>query len=265
MKRILCLLLTACTLLVALPQLIACGDSDTLDYRLFTDTMVYDEINKLSTGELSADGKTIMLKAELGAYYVFSENRFMTVIEKYDATACCAAYYELRFSDAAARPTLGSSIEISGTVHGTGSEGYIEVTECKTVSGAPAASADIDTTAFTSEELTEFLETCSATGNEYIGKTVRICGGYEPERLISYYRTQSGKIYAKKLAVVHSDALELPQVDTGYMNCYEIVGIIEAPRLEISDQKSVWYPCISITQISAVNNYTTDLDQSGGI
>lgn len=93
-----------------------------LDYSLFSDTMLYDTIAMIQDGKSSAEGKTIKIRAEYGAYYDFNSNTFYNVIEKYDATACCAAYLELRFPDEIARPVLGSRIEIVGTVCDNGKQ-----------------------------------------------------------------------------------------------------------------------------------------------
>ncbi len=222
--------------------------------------MTYDTLASLASGEINADGKVIKIRAELGAYYNFKTNGYTTVIEKYDATSCCAVYYEVRFPDDITLPPLGSEILISGTAHGVGESGYIDVNTLDTVSlSATVTDVDIDTVAFTAEELAEFIEACAVDNNEYIGKTVRICGGYESSYLLRYYHdTQKDKYLANKHALLHSDTLEFPEVDPRYMNCYEIVGVIEAPHHEISDGVAYDHPRINVTRILPINQYTVE-------
>lgn len=231
-----------------------------LDYSLFSDTMLYDTIAMIQDGKSSAEGKTIKIRAEYGAYYDFNSNTFYNVIEKYDATACCAAYLELRFPDEIARPVLGSRIEIVGTVCDNGK--YIDVTAMTivsipdNVSSASETKFDIDTTTLSVSELKSLIGEFGNIGNSYTGKTVRICGGYEMSKdgysyLVGYQKNAIGSNVTSTWNIeLHSDKVEFPSATTGYVNCYEIIGTISSYI-----EGGTKYACIEVETILPISTY----------
>ena len=103
------------------------GVSVDLDYSMYSSTMLYDTMAQFS-GSSQHLGKTVKIRAEYGAVFDFSSNNFVTVVEQYDATACCAAYYPIVLGDGVRQPALGSEMEMIGTF----SDGYITVSVFET-------------------------------------------------------------------------------------------------------------------------------------
>lgn len=246
-------------------SLISCAGSNNaidLDYSRYSDTMLYDTIGKLQSGEISAEGKNIKLRAEYGAYYDFNTNSFVNVIEKYDATACCAAYLELRFPDTIAKPVLGSSIEIVGTVRGSGKSGYIDVTAMTTISIPNSASSatepkfDLDTTTLSASELKSLVGELGKIGNSHTGKTVRVCGSYDMSAdgysyLVGYQKNAIGSNVTSIWNIeLHSSKLEFPSATPGYVNCYEVIGTVSSYV-----EGGIKYACIEVESILPINNY----------
>lgn len=269
-KKALCLILTLCTIITA-AALTGCEESKEsvegsdntsfletdVNYSKYSSTMLYDTIYNLYTGETSLDGKTVKIRSDYGAYYDYTTNSVKYVIEIYDATACCAAFYELRFADGSSLPAIGSRIEIVGTVYGSGSTGYIEVTAWTLINGSfDTAEIDIDATQMSLSDLEDFLDKINTVSNQYSGQTVRIFGHYEKNSGgYSYVKGFKSSSMSDTLTTIwgfelYSDSVEYPEVTAGYLNCYEIIGTITT----YTASDGTW-PCIKVQSIRVVNNY----------
>lgn len=225
-----------------------------LDYSKYSASMVYDTINKFS----SADnlGKTVKIRAEYGGFFSFPDNSYINVIEKFDSTACCAAYYQVILAEGITTPAIGSTVEIVGTFE----EGFISVSALTLYSGSfDATTVDVDASKMSVSELNSFLATIKTVPNEYTDKTVRICGHYAFSEkdgfryLVGYEENAlSGKLTTTWDFEIHSETVAFPETIDNYLNCYEVIGKISSYQLA----GQTW-PCIEVQSIRPITTYTT--------
>ena len=230
-----------------------------LDYSKLSDTMLYDTMTTFVTKDFDGYGKTVKIRAEYGAYFNFEKNEYYNVIEKFDATACCAAYYEVRLADGVQTPAIGSRVEIVGKFVGADGGGYIDVTALTLYSGGLDASVpDIDTADLSLTELQAFLGQAGVVGNQHTGKTVRLCGHYaynEKEDLhflVGYKKNPvSGQLSTTWSIELHSETVQFPKITDNYVYAYEIIGTVSSYTVE-----NATYPCIEVSSVRLVTNFT---------
>jgi len=212
--------------------------------------MLYDVMTKFS--DKSNIGKTVKIRAEFGAVYNYATNTYINVIEQYDATACCAAYYEIRLADGIDRPAIGSKIEMVGVFE----SGYIKVNELTLIDGEIDNTVpEIDAANMPKAELISFLSDIKSVNNEHKDKTVRICGHYGMNNGLSFivgYKQDTGnKVKAEWNYELHSDNVELPTINDTYIHTYEVIGTVSSYK---DSSGGVW-PCIEVKSIRPITTY----------
>lgn len=235
------------------------GDDNTsalavdLDYSKYSASMLYDTINKFSA-DSEHNGKTVKIKAEYGGFYNSATNTYINVIEKFDSTACCAAFYQVVLAEGITKPAIGSTVEIVGTFE----NGFISVSALTLYKGSFDNTAiDIDASNMTRSDLDQFLKTIKSVPNEYTGKTVRICGHYAKSSdgfsyVVGYEQNAlGGNLTAIWDFEVHSETVEFPVITDNYMNSYEIIGTVSSYQTA----GQTW-PCIEVQSIRPITTFT---------
>ncbi|MBR2460788.1 MAG: hypothetical protein IKB34_06135 [Clostridia bacterium] len=261
--KLICILTLLCT--VATAVLSGCGGSGTVsgkdntsgikvdvDYSRYSDTMLYDAMQKFAS-DSDLLGKTVKIRAEYGGVFDFTKNTYINVIEQFDATACCAAYYQLKLGEGVEKPHIGSEIEIVGTFE----KGYINVSALTLVKGNfDTTKVDVDAANMSRDDLTAFLDTIKLPNNEYKGKTVRICGHYAKSKdgfhyLVGYESSlMSNQLTSTWSFEIHSDSVEFPEINDNYIYAYEIIGTVSTYTVD----NGTW-PCIEIISFRPITTY----------
>ena len=224
-----------------------------LDYSMYSTTMLYDTMARFS-GSSEHLGKTVKIKADYGAVFDFSSNTFTYVVEQYDATACCAAYYPIVLEEGVKQPALGSAMEMVGTF----AEGYITVSAITLYSGGfDDTEIDINAANMTATEIVSFTNKVRALKNDYVGQTVRICGHYAMSQdgfsyLVGYEEGDGGKLDSTWSVEIHSSSVEFPVINDNYIHAYEIIGTVSSYK---TDDGKEW-PCIEVQSIRPITTYT---------
>lgn len=224
-----------------------------LDYSMFSTTMLYDTMAQFS-GSSEHFGKTVKIRAEYGAVFDFSSNSFTHVVEQYDATACCAAYYPITLDEGVKQPALGSKMEMVGTFK----DGYIAVSAITLYSGGfDETKIDINAANMSTSDVTAFTNKVRTLKNEYVGQTVRLCGHYALSQdgfsyLIGYDEGSDGKLNSTWSVEIHSESVEFPEINDNYVRAYEVIGTVSSYKTE--DGKE--WPCIEVQSIRAITTYT---------
>ena len=223
-----------------------------LDYSKYSATMLYDVMSKLSAK--THMGQTVKIRGDFGAVYNFATNSYINVIEQYDATACCAAYYEVRLADGVDRPAIGSRIEMVGVFEAN----YIKITAITLFKGKIDNTVpEIDAANMSKSELNTFLSTIKSTTNQYTGKTVRICGHYGSSNGLSFVVGYKENALTNKLESdwsyeLHSSTVEFPKVTDNSLRAYEIIGTVSS----YTDADGKAWPCIEVTSIRSITTYS---------
>ena len=224
-----------------------------LDYSKYSASMLYDTINKFSADSVH-NGKTVKIKAEYGGFYNSATNTYINVIEKFDSTACCAAYYQVVLAEGITKPAIGSTVEIVGTFD----NGFISVSALTLYSGSfDDTVIDIDASNMTRSDLDTFLKTIKSTPNEYTGKTVRICGHYAKSNdgfsyVVGYEQNaMGGNLTSIWDFEVHSETVEFPVFTDNYLNAFEIIGTVSSYQTA----GQTW-PCIEVQSIRPITTFT---------
>jgi len=223
-----------------------------LDYSLYSSTMLYDVMTKFS-GNSDLLGKTVKIHADYGAVFDFSSNSFVNVIEQYDATACCAAYYPLEFDEGIKVPALGSEIEMVGTF----CDGYISVSAVTLYSGSfDETEININAANMSSDDIKNFTNKIRALKNDYVGQTVRICGHYSKSSdgflwLVGYEGDNSSATPTWSVEI-HSESVSFPEIKDKYIRAYEVIGTVSSYKTP--DGKE--WPCIEVQSIRPITTFT---------
>ena len=224
-----------------------------LDYSKYSSTMLYDTMAKFST-DTSLFGKTVKIRAEYGAVFDFSSNSFINVVEQYDATACCAAYYPIELAEGVKQPALGSKMEMVGTF----GNGHIVVTGITLYSGGfDDTNIDINAAEMSPVEIINFATKVRTLNNEYVGKTVRICGHYSMSQdgfsyLVGYQDGENDKLQSTWSMEIHSENVTFPEITDNYIRAYEVIGVVSSYKTP--DGKE--WPCIEVQSIRPITTYT---------
>ena len=224
-----------------------------LDYSMYSSTMLYDTMAQFSATSQHM-GKTVKIRAEYGAVFDFSTNSFVNVVEQYDATACCAAYYPIVLGDGVKKPALGSKMEMVGTF----SDGYITVSAITLFSGCfEDTEIDVNATAMSATEIVKFTNTVRSLNNSYVGQTVRISGHYAMSQdgfsyLIGYEEGSEGKLNSTWSVEIHSETVEFPEINDNYVRAYEVVGTVSSYKTPDGNE----WPCIEVKSIRAITTYS---------
>lgn len=225
-----------------------------LDYSMFSTTMLYDTMARFSPNSEHM-GKTMKIRADYGAVFDFCTNTFTPVVEQYDATACCAAYYPIELAENVKRPALGSRMEMIGTFNGD----RITVTAITLYSGCfDDTEIEIDVANMLSDHAKEFVKNVGRLNNEYVGKTVRICGHFAKSN-DGFYYVQGGDTTAGDNSLnpiwsieIHSNNIDFPEITGNYIRAYEVIGTVSSYKTE--DGKE--WPCIEVQSIRPITTYT---------
>lgn len=225
-----------------------------LDYSMYSTTMLYDTMARFSADSEHV-GKTMKIRADYGAVFDFHTNTFTPVVEQYDATACCAAYYPIELAEGVRRPALGSKMEMIGTFNGS----CINVTAITLYSGSfDDTEIEINVANMLAEDARSFISQAKALNNEYTGMTVRVCGHYSKSNDGFYYivggdsEGGDGKLNSMWDIELHSSTVELPDFTDNYIHAYEVIGKISSYKTE--DGKE--WPCIEVQSIRPITTYT---------
>lgn len=224
------------------------------DYSAYSTTMLYDTMTKFSTSSEYL-GKTVKIRADYGAIFDFSSNNFVHVVEQYDATACCAAYYPIVLGEGVQQPALGSQMEMIGTF----CDGYINVTAITLFSGGfDDTKIDINAANMSTAEVTALTTKIRTLNNEYVGQTVRLCGHYAKSEdgfsyLLGYDEGEGDKLKSTWSVEIHtSGSVEFPTINDNYIHAYEVIGTVSSYKTP--DGKE--WPCIEVKSIRPITTYT---------
>lgn len=223
-----------------------------LDYSMYSSTMLYDTMAQFS-GSSQHMGKTVKIRAEYGAVFDFSSNSFVNVVEQYDATACCAAYYPIVLNDGVKQPALGSSMEMVGTF----GDGYISVSAITLFSGSFDDTAiDIDAANMSTTDITTLTTKIRTLKNDYVGQTVRICGHYAlSQDGFSYligYDENGNELKSTWSVEIHSESVEFPEINDNYIHAYEVIGTVSSYKTPDGNE----WPCIEVKSIRPITTYS---------
>lgn len=224
-----------------------------LDYSSYSSTMLYDTMARFQ-GSSEHLGKTVKIRADYGAVYDFSSNSFVNVVEQYDATACCAAYYPIVLGEGVKQPALGSEMEMVGTF----SDGYITVSAITLFSGSfDDTKIDINAANMSAADVVSFTNKVRTLNNSYVGQTVRICGHYALSQdgfsyLIGYEEGDGGKLNSTWSVEIHSENVEFPEFNDNYLHAFEVIGTVSSYKTE--DGKE--WPCIEVQSLRPITTYT---------